>query len=248
MLETIDTKHYTVAWFCVHPIEEEIARGMLDETHKSSIQLSPSDPNNYTLGRLGRHKPVIARLPAGTKSREAIGKTVKQVQFTLPSTKLWLLVGTGSGIPNPYCDIRLGDVVVGTPGPMAPGVVEITVDGGDRLQRTGYLLDPLDTLITASATLRNDPDLEGSQIPLIMNDLFSKHPDLLGGCSHPGQRRDILFRPDTMAVEIGVLRNQIGRGFEAICLNAEATAVMQSLPALVICSVADYADSHKTFR
>ncbi|KAL4799715.1 hypothetical protein BDV19DRAFT_385005 [Aspergillus venezuelensis] len=167
MLETIDAaKNYKVAWLCVHPIEEEIARGMLDETHKPSIQLSPSDPDNYALGRLGRHKLVIACLPPGAKGREAIEKTVKQIQFTLPSIKLWLLVGTA--------------------GPTAPGVVEFTVDGGGRVQRTGYLLDPPDTLVIAPATLRNDPDPEGSQILLIMNDLFSKHPGLLGPCSHPG--------------------------------------------------------------
>src|ERR1700735_2306815 len=56
-------EHYTVGWVCALPIELAAAQEMLDEKHHS-LPVDSSDPNSYTLGRIGDHNVVISCLPA----------------------------------------------------------------------------------------------------------------------------------------------------------------------------------------
>jgi hypothetical protein len=55
---------YTVGWVCALPVELAAAQEMLDEEHQD-LDHDANDTNIYTLGRIGEHNVVIARLPDG---------------------------------------------------------------------------------------------------------------------------------------------------------------------------------------
>jgi hypothetical protein len=81
----------------------------------------PGDSNAYTLGRIGEHNVVIARLPAGTPGTTAATAVAKDMLRTFPNIRIGLFIGIGGGVPgppnnNPQEDIRLGDIVVSQPG------------------------------------------------------------------------------------------------------------------------------------
>lgn len=58
-------KEYTVGWICALPLEMAAAEAMLDDIHHN-LPVRSSDPNLYTLGRLGEHNIVIACLPVAS--------------------------------------------------------------------------------------------------------------------------------------------------------------------------------------
>lgn len=88
---------------------------MLDTQH-------PADHNSYQLGRIGRHKIVIACLPQiGSNPAATVAKDMLR---TFESIKVGLLVGIGAGIPSQDSDIRLGDIVVSSPQKTHGGVVQ----------------------------------------------------------------------------------------------------------------------------
>jgi hypothetical protein len=55
---------FTVGWVCALPIELAAAQEMLDEEYEDLPQ-DISDPNHYTVGRVGEQNVVLACLPAG---------------------------------------------------------------------------------------------------------------------------------------------------------------------------------------
>jgi hypothetical protein len=55
-------QHYTVGWICALPKEMAAAQATLDEKHPPLLH-ERSDPNTYTLDRIGSHNVVLACLP-----------------------------------------------------------------------------------------------------------------------------------------------------------------------------------------
>ncbi|KAJ5731301.1 uncharacterized protein N7483_005809 [Penicillium malachiteum] len=111
---------YTVGWVCALPKEQIAATAMLDQEH-NQLPKPPNDSNNYTLGSIGEHNVVIARLPKGQYGTHAATNFAVWMVSTFPNIKVGLMVGIGGGIPP---KVRLGDVVVGTPVGKLPGVVQ----------------------------------------------------------------------------------------------------------------------------
>ncbi len=114
---------------------------MLDQTYgRNPITQRPADKNAYNLGRIGRNNIVMAMLPAdkpGCKPSMAMASQIAaDMKATFPNLKHGVLVSTGSGIPSEHQDIRLGDVVVGTPDRAFKGVVrfeDVGVEGVNRV-------------------------------------------------------------------------------------------------------------------
>ena len=103
---------YSVGWICALPKERAAAMAILDQIHRD-LPKPEGDRNAYTLGSIGKHNVVIACLPKGRYGTNSAATVATQMIHTFPSIKLGLMVGIGGGIP---LKVRLGDVVISTPG------------------------------------------------------------------------------------------------------------------------------------
>jgi len=94
---------YTVGWICAIVTEYIAAQEFLDEEHEG--------PNDYTLGRVGKHNVVIAVVPQGEYGISSATEVAKDMLHTFSNVSIGLMVGIGGGAPSPNHDIRLGDIV-----------------------------------------------------------------------------------------------------------------------------------------
>jgi nucleoside phosphorylase len=83
---------------------------------------------------------------------------------SFPNIRIGLMVGIGGGAPSKQHDIRLGDIVVSTPGNSNGGVFQY--DFGKSMQtkefvETGFLNQPPQMLRTALQALKASHQLEG---------------------------------------------------------------------------------------
>jgi len=140
-----DPKDYTVGWICAIQTEYVAALVFLDEKHDRAEYVSSNDNNVYTLGRVGKHKVVIARLPDGEYGISAATSVARDMLHSFPNVKIGLMVGIGGGAPSRKKDIRLGDIVVSAPRNGEGGVFQY--DFGKTIQdqafrTTGFLDQP----------------------------------------------------------------------------------------------------------
>ncbi|OAQ60405.1 nacht and ankyrin domain-containingprotein [Purpureocillium lilacinum] len=138
----------------------------------------PKDDNAYTLGAIGSHNIVIACLPQGKYGTNSAATVATRMASTFPSIRLGFMVGIGGGIPP---NVRLGDVVVSSPGNGFPGVVQWDFGKAEdegKLVQTGALNNPPTALLTAVSKLRTKHDLTGARIPEYLYDLATNYPRL----------------------------------------------------------------------
>lgn len=184
---------YSVGWICALPQEQTAAMAMLDERHES-LSKPPTDTNAYTLGSIGQHNIVIACLPKGNAGQNSAATVATQMVQTFSSIKIGLLVGIGGGIPP---KVRLGDVVVSTPDGQFPGVVQWdlgkSMEGG-KLERTGSLNNPPNSLLSALGKLESKHELEGSRIPDFLAQFGEKYPLAAKTYLDSTLLRDVLFK------------------------------------------------------
>src|ERR1700742_3860192 len=119
-LAALSHPDYTVGWICALPTELTAAMAILDEVH-TPLPQHPKDSNSYTLGRIGPHNVVVACLPSGQLGNTSAAAVASQLRFSFTAIRVWLIVGIGGGVPSKDHDIRLGDVVVSTPGKHSGG-------------------------------------------------------------------------------------------------------------------------------
>ncbi|QYS98805.1 hypothetical protein H0G86_005965 [Trichoderma simmonsii] len=160
----MDRSKYTVGWICALTEEFVAAQAFLDQTHERLKGMDPKDSNSYALGKMSDHNVVIACLPLGEYgSASAAGVAINMVR-SFPNIRIGLMVGIGGGAPSKQHDIRLGDVVVSTPGDGNGGVFQY--DFGKSIQarefvETGFLDQPPEILRTALQALKSTYQLEG---------------------------------------------------------------------------------------
>ena len=105
---------YTIGWICNGMTNEfTAARSMLDEVDDHPEPISGYDDNGYALGRIGPHNVVIA-CPGGSGDTST-STMVKLMLDSFPNIRIAVMAGIGGGAPSSKHDIRLGDVVVGSP-------------------------------------------------------------------------------------------------------------------------------------
>ncbi|KAG8414421.1 hypothetical protein J3459_014762 [Metarhizium acridum] len=156
---------YTVGWIAALPLECAAATALLDDVHKppEGFEQHHSDSNLYFWGRMGEHNIVIASLLSGVDGFTSAATTASNLLSSLPQIRIGLL------------DIRLGDVVIGRPEETSGGVVQY--DYGKSLpdqtwQPKGTLNKPPDVLLGALSNLQAQHEIEGSDIPNLLDKLW----------------------------------------------------------------------------
>ncbi len=190
-------KVYTIGWICAVTTEYLAAQEFLDEEYGRPEYVSPSDNNDYTLGKVGRHYIVIAVLPQGRYGLSSATSVAKDMLRSFPHVRIGLMVGIGGGAPSPRHDIRLGDIVVGTPCGGNGGVLQY--DFGKTIQdqsfqMTGYLNQPPSVFLTALNGIKTEHERKGHQLDEAVNRILEKTPRLQRGYKRPDSNSDRLYK------------------------------------------------------
>ncbi|GKT44024.1 uncharacterized protein ColSpa_04205 [Colletotrichum spaethianum] len=193
-----DPQAYTVGWICAVTPESVAARVFLDEEHEPPQKVAHHDNNSYTLGKIGNHNVVIAALPDGEYGTTSAAAVARDMLHSFPNVRIGLMVGIGGGAPSQKHDIRLGDVVVSSPGDGKGGVFQY--DFGKTIQNclfqeTGFLNQPPIVLRTALSTLRSSYEIKGHQLVDDVNKRLEKIKKR-SKYRRPAFASDRLYRPD----------------------------------------------------
>ncbi|KAL5088802.1 hypothetical protein Trisim1_006217 [Trichoderma cf. simile WF8] len=191
---------YTVGWISAITTEYVAARAVLDEIHEGPDMVSTNDSNNYTLGRIGKHNVVIAVLPDGEYGISSAARVAADLSHSFPNVRFGLLVGIGGGAPSRKHDIRLGDVVVSSPGSSNgvnhSGVFQYdfgkTVQG-QSFQTTGFLNQPPFLLRAAVTGVKAKYEEEGHRIKANIGAILDKNPRLRKKYQQPDPSSDRLY-------------------------------------------------------
>lgn len=172
------------------------AAELLDEEHDDLEDVPVHDNNTYTLGRMGKHNVVIAALPHGQYGLVSAANVARDLIRTFPNIRIGLMVGIGGGAPSLKHDVRLGDVVVSSPGSASGGVLQY--DYGKTIQDasfaiTGYLNLPPQCLLTAMSTLNAQYKRRGHSIEKVINDILESNPRLRRDYQKPAPCTDRLY-------------------------------------------------------
>lgn len=191
-----DRNLYTIGWICAIHTEIVAALALLDEKHNRPTELDPNDSNSYELGKISGHYVAIACLPAGEHGIAAAASAATNLLRSFPNIRFGLMVGTGGGAPTSHHDIRLGDIVVSTPGDGIGGVFQY--DFGKTIQNqafveTGFLDQPPSLLRAAVTGLRAEYELDGHSLTEEVNKALQRRPRLQKTYCRP-QIGDILYK------------------------------------------------------
>ncbi|KAK6330611.1 hypothetical protein TWF718_002808 [Orbilia javanica] len=193
----VDPAIYTVGWICAMETEYIAAQCFLNERHEKPGSLSAHDNNHYTLGNIAGHNVAIAVLPDGEYGISSATAIVKDMLHSFPNIRIGLLVGVGGGVPSARHDIRLGDIVVSSPGSGSGGVFQY--DFGKTIQNqafqtTGFLNQPPPILRTALAGLGARYRSDGHKIEDTINDILTTKERLRQDFQRPDPRTDRLYK------------------------------------------------------
>ncbi|KAL7950877.1 purine and uridine phosphorylase [Trichoderma barbatum] len=191
-----DRDLYTVGWICAITTELVAALALLDERHDRPKELDPHDSNNYELGMISNHYVAIACLPEGEYGTAAAADVATNLLRSFPNIRIGLMVGIGGGAPTGNHDIRLGDVVVSTPGDGQGGVFQY--DFGRTIQNqvfivTDFLDQPPRLLRTAVAGLKARYEIDGHSLSEEVDKALEKNPRLQKRYHRP-QTGDRLYK------------------------------------------------------
>ncbi|KAH8426347.1 uncharacterized protein LDX57_004090 [Aspergillus melleus] len=148
---------YTVGWISGSSEELVVAMAMLDEEHGTPQAIPEEDTSSYHLGSIGDHKIAMTCLPAGQIDMAPSVIAAENMRRTFTNLKVTLSVSTGGGVPGAKKDIRSGDVVVGYPNGIYPGVVQFDygkLKGGGLIERKEWLCAPHRKFVGAIDILR----------------------------------------------------------------------------------------------
>ncbi|KAK6530745.1 hypothetical protein TWF281_007584 [Arthrobotrys megalospora] len=187
MAGPIRREDITIGWVCALYIELAAAQEMLDD------QYQDHNFGGYTVGRIGKHNIVMGCLPDGQTGNNSAAVVAIEMKSAFPSIQSWLMVGIGGGVPSEEADIRLGDIVVSSPGGTYGGVVQYDFgkDVPGEFVRKGSLNSPSRTLLKAVANLRAN-HMRGKPKFLEYIARFDRLPKF----SRERAGRDVLFRAD----------------------------------------------------
>jgi nucleoside phosphorylase len=193
----IDLFDYTIGWICAIETAYVAAQAFLDEEHPVPNFISRNDPNEYTLGRMGHHNVVIAVLSQGYGTSSAASVATHMV-FSFLNIRVGLLVGIAGGAPSIQDDIRLGDVVVSTPGNGHNGVLPYDMGvafQGQEFEIRRVLNAPPFQLLTATNGLRAQHEIQGHRLQQSISEILDRSPKLRTKFGRPDPDSDRLYLP-----------------------------------------------------
>ncbi|PWI68216.1 hypothetical protein PCL_01985 [Purpureocillium lilacinum] len=191
---------YTVGWICSTAVDYIAARAVLDITHPQPKPGSFYTTTHYTLGEIGNRNVVvtfISRDEDGLSSANA-ATVADNMLHEFHNIKFGVAVGVGGGAPSDQHDIRLGDVVVSTPGNGQGGVLQFDfgkVIQGEEFRWTGHLNKPPAILRAAVSGLRVEYEREGHNIQGAINNVLEDRPQLQEKYRRPDPSTDRLYEP-----------------------------------------------------
>ncbi|RGP70022.1 hypothetical protein FSPOR_4313 [Fusarium sporotrichioides] len=192
----VEYEAYTVGWICAIRAELVAAQELLDEELMEPVPAPKNDNNTYTLGKIGSHHVVIAGLPRGQYGVTSAANAARDMVRTFPNVRIGFMVGIGGGVPTQH-DIRLGDVVVGSPSYRSGGLIQY--DHGKAIQGRGIdlmgaLNQPPISVLTAITKLSAYHDRRGHNLDQTVNDVLAKNPRLVElGYQRPSDDTDKLY-------------------------------------------------------
>lgn len=211
---------------------------MLDDLH-ASLPASSYDDNIYSLGSIGEHNVVIACRPIGQFGiRAAVVTTAAKMISTFPLIKFVLMVGIGGGVPP---NVRLGDVVVGTPNGQFPCVVQ----WDDSILQTGSLIDTPPLLLTALSKIEAMHRLVGSRIPEYLERLRQDAPRLASRYLKSDSLQDMLFEANYSHVKF---HDDDGEKEQAKCGFCDETMTIEREPRGMLVHYGLIASSHREVK
>lgn len=190
---------YSVGWICAIEPEYLAAQLCLDGEPEALLHCpSPNDTNAYSLGTINGHKVVMACLPRGSYGTTSAAIVAANMLRSFPNIKIGLMVGLGGGAPTPDADIRLGDIVVSTPGDGQPGVLQYdygrTVQG-QEFELTGTLNRPPTALLTAVTNLAAEFRRKPKVLEQAITDILEKSDsELREDLTRPDVGTDVLYQ------------------------------------------------------
>ncbi|EHA58471.1 ankyrin repeatl protein [Pyricularia oryzae 70-15] len=192
-------RQYTIGWVCALHTELTAARAFLTEEYVETIKRKRNDANTYMFGSMGEHNVVIACLPNGQYGTNSAATVVTNLIRSFPEVRFVLMVGIAGGAPNATNDVRLGDVVVATPGLGHGGVLQY--DFGKSIQGpnfvvTGHLSPPPPILGTAIQQLRVSHDFDPNNLDALVKEALARYPRLKSTYSQPELSEDVLYESD----------------------------------------------------
>ncbi|KAI4723935.1 hypothetical protein E4T49_08334 [Aureobasidium sp. EXF-10728] len=192
-----DPHQYTIGWICAIITEHTAACQFLDKKHSLPTHVSAHDTNCYTLGEMAGHNIVIAVLPRGEYGLSSAANVAANMLNSFPNIRVGLMVGVGGGAPTADHDIRLGDVVVSSPGGQTGGVYQYdcgkTIQGR-RILQTGFLNKPPAVVLTAVSVLESTYESEGHDIESRITTILESKPRLKKKYNRPDRQTDCLYK------------------------------------------------------
>ncbi|OGM47583.1 hypothetical protein ABOM_004259 [Aspergillus bombycis] len=216
-----DPAKYIVGWICSITTEYIAAQEILDEEHEGPTLVSPNDPNDYTLGKIGKHNVVIAVLPHGECGTASAASVAANMLNSFPNIRIGLMVGIGGGVPSEKHDVRLGDVVVSAARNGEGGVFQY--DFGKSIQAQGFehtrlLNQPPTTLRTAITGIQAHYKRKGHRLAETVNGIIDRNPRLRQEYERPHSSTDRLFKAEII---------HDSRGCEQCCARSPSNLVMR---------------------
>ncbi|OJJ44499.1 hypothetical protein ASPZODRAFT_153906 [Penicilliopsis zonata CBS 506.65] len=240
-----------MGWITTLDKEMAAARAMLDEEH-SFPQDYQFNNNIYTLGRIGTHNIILTYLPDGKMGTTTAAIIAQQMCLTFPNIHIRLMVGIGGAAPSAAHDIRLGDVIVGTPYQGQSRVIQN--DFGKRTDSSkihimSALNRPPDVLLPAVNSLK----VQASPLWRRLNPSDYNYLSHQGTCALPRPTAAPIIHYGLIAsgnqvMKHGPTRDRIQAELGILCFEMEAAGLVDIFPCLVIRGISDYADSHKNDR
>ncbi|VUC22312.1 unnamed protein product [Clonostachys rosea] len=193
-------EEYTVGWICAITVELVAAQVFLDEIHAAPDYIDPQDNNSYVLGKLGGHNTVIAALPEGRYGTTPATGVAINLLRSFPNIRIGLMVGVGGGAPSQKHDIRLGDIVISSPGNGHHGVFQYDFGKsvqGEAFHTTGFLNAPPVLLLTAVTNLKAQYEINDDRLQKTIHTLPQSNPRLWERkYKRPEPSSDVLYRSD----------------------------------------------------
>ncbi|KAM0228240.1 hypothetical protein ACHAPO_010888 [Fusarium lateritium] len=202
----IEYEIYTIGWICAIRAELVAAQELLDSELMEPVPTPENDNNTYTLGKIGPHHIVIAGLPRGQYGLISAANAARDMVRTFPNVRIGFMVGIGGGVPTQY-DVRLGDIVVGSPSYRSGGLIQY--DHGKTIQGKGidfmgtFNQPPVSVLATITK-LSAQHVRKGHNLNQIVEDMLSKNPNLVEeGFQRPNDDTDKLYESRFIHPRVG---------------------------------------------